>query len=143
MKRTIFFIQNAIIIRKHYIYHLQLLFIAFANDICNASELLFYILYADDTAVLLKGKELRELLVILNEKLERINLWLKANNLTLNTQKSVYMVFHRARLKSFNPPILINGTQLQEVSSTKYLGLIIDNKLKMDRSHCTYKEENP
>ena len=56
-----------------------LLFIAFANDICNASELLFYILYADDTAVLLKGKELRELLVILNEELERINLWLKAN----------------------------------------------------------------
>ena len=107
-----------------------LLFIAFANDICNASELLFYILYADDTAVLLKGKELRELLVILNEELERINLWLKANKLTLNTQKSVFMVFHRARLKSINPPILINGTQLQEVSSTKYLGLIIDNKLK-------------
>ena len=76
-----------------------LLFIAFANDICNASELLFYILYADDTAVLLKGKELRELLVILNEELERINLWLKANKLTLNTQKSVFMVFHRARLK--------------------------------------------
>ena len=107
-----------------------LLFIAFANGICNASELLFYILYADDTAVLLKGKELRELLVILNEELERINLWLKANKLTLNTQKSVFMVFQRARLKSFNPPILINGTQLQEVSSTKYLGLIIDSKLK-------------
>ena len=61
----------------------------------------------------------------------RINyFFLKTNKLTLNTQKSVFMVFHRARLKSFNPPILINGTQLQEVSSTKYLGLIIDNKLK-------------
>ena len=33
-------------------------------------------------------------------------------------------------MKSFNSPILINGTQLQEVSCTKYLGLIIDNKLK-------------
>ena len=40
------------------------------------------------------------------------------------------MVFHGARLKSFNPPILINGTQLQEVTSTKYPGLIIDNTLK-------------
>ena len=85
-----------------------LLFIAFANDICNASELLFYILYADDTAVLLKGKELKELLVILSEELERINLWLQANKLTLNTRKSVFIVFHRARLKSFNSPILIN-----------------------------------
>ena len=68
----------------------------------------------------LKGKELRELLVILNEELERINLWLQANKLTFNTQKSAFMIFHRARLKSFNSPILINGTQLQEVSSTKY-----------------------
>ena len=33
-----------------------LLFIAFANDICNVSELLFYILYADDTVVLFKRK---------------------------------------------------------------------------------------
>ena len=34
-----------------------LLFIALANDLCNASEILFYILYADDSAVLLiKGK---------------------------------------------------------------------------------------
>ena len=102
----------------------------FANDICNVSEILLYILYADDTAVLLKGKELRELLVILNEELERINLWLQANKLKLNTQKSVFMVFPRARLKLFNSPVLINGTQLQEASSTKYLGLIVDNKLK-------------
>ena len=82
------------------------------------------------TAVPLKGKERRELLVILNEELERINLWLQGNKLTLNTQKSVFMVFHRARLKSFNSPTLINGTQLQKVSSTKNMGLIIDNKLK-------------
>ena len=58
---------------------------------CNASE--FYILYADDTAVLLKGKELRELLVILNEELERINLWLQANKLTLKTQTSAFYGF--------------------------------------------------
>ena len=102
----------------------------FANDICNVSEILLYILYAEDTAVLLKGKELRELLVILNEEIERINLWLQANKLKLNTQKSVFMVFPRARLKLFNSPVLINGTQLQEASSTKYLGLIVDNKLK-------------
>ena len=77
---------------------------------CNASKLLFYIFYPDDTAVLLKGKELREPLVILNAELERINSWLQANKLTLNTHKSVFMVFHRDRLKSFNSSILINGT---------------------------------
>ena len=63
------------------------------------------------------------LLVILNEELERNILWLQANMLTLKTQKSVFMFFHKVRLKSLNSLILINGTQLQEVSSTKYLRL--------------------
>ena len=33
-----------------------LLFIIYVNDICNVSDLLFKILYADDTSVLIEGK---------------------------------------------------------------------------------------
>ena len=33
-----------------------LLFIIYINDICNVSEMLFYILYADDTTVIIKDK---------------------------------------------------------------------------------------
>ena len=35
-----------------------LLFIRYVNDICNISNLLFNIMYADDTSVLLSGKKI-------------------------------------------------------------------------------------
>ena len=35
-----------------------LLFIIYMNDICNVSTFLYTILYADDTCVLLNGKDL-------------------------------------------------------------------------------------
>ena len=43
-----------------------LLFILNMNDICNVSELLFTILYADDTCVLLSGKDLTKLIMVIN-----------------------------------------------------------------------------
>ena len=41
-----------------------LLFIIFTNDIFNVSELLFTVLYADDTCVLLGGKDLANLITM-------------------------------------------------------------------------------
>ena len=46
---------------------------------CNISDLLFKILYADDTCVLINGQDIRKLVEILNTELEKINSWLKAN----------------------------------------------------------------
>ena len=76
-----------------------LLFIIYVNDICNVSDLLFKILYADDTSVLINGKHIDELINNLNIELENLNVWLKANKLSLNAQKTYYMVFHRAKYK--------------------------------------------
>ena len=35
-----------------------LIFIIYMNDICNVSELLFTVLYADDTSVVIHGKDM-------------------------------------------------------------------------------------
>ena len=56
------------------------------NDICSVSKLLFTILYADDTCVLLNGKDLNDLIAALNGELISLNAWLKSNKLSLNTQ---------------------------------------------------------
>ena len=40
------------------------------------------------------------------------------------------MVFHRARIKLTNIDIDINGSKLQRVKCVKYLGLMVDQKLK-------------
>ena len=63
-----------------------LLFIIYVNDICNVSDLLFKMLYADDTSVLIHGKHIDELINNLNIELEYLNVWLQANKLSLNAR---------------------------------------------------------
>ena len=107
-----------------------LLFIIYVNDTCNVSDLLCKILYADDTCVVAHGHNLDDLIDTLNNELCSLNAWLLCNKLTLNTKKTYYMVFHRARLKTTSIDISINGSELKRVKCFKYLGLIVDQKLK-------------
>ena len=77
-----------------------LFFIVFMNNIFHASQSLFNILYADDTSVFLSGREIDKLIRELNAELVLVTEWLKANKLTLNPEKTYYMVFHRGRRKT-------------------------------------------
>ena len=78
-----------------------ILFILYINDLSSASSILFPILFADDTSVFIEGKKLEDTIQILNTELEKITNWLSANKLTINSIKSHYMVFHRARIKKY------------------------------------------
>ena len=115
-----------------------LLFIIYMNDICNVSEMLFYILYADDTTVIIKDKDISILLQTLNVELEKLSIWLKANKLSLNAKKTYYLVFHRARIKiNITAVVIMNDTLLNRANQVKYLGIIIDHKLNWVQ-HITY-----
>ena len=107
-----------------------LFFIVFMNDFSRASNLLFSILFADDTTVIIEGQNYNNLILTLNTELNKLDVWLQANKLTLNTDKTHYMVFHRARIKSQTGKISIRNNAIDEVKSTKFLGVIIDDKLK-------------
>ena len=91
-----------------------LLFIIYINDICNVSELLFTVLYTDDTCVVIHGKDMLSIITILNHELHMLSTWLKANKLFLNTDKTYYMIFHRARIKLpvTDYPIIMNNSSL-------------------------------
>ena len=107
-----------------------LLFIIYMNDICNVSKFLYTILYADDTCVLLNGKDLNNLIQSMNTELDLLSTWLKSNKLSLNTQKTFFQLFHRARMKTNNSVnIIVDKCVLNKVTSIKYLGVIIDHKL--------------
>ena len=107
-----------------------LLLMIYVNDIGNISNLLFNIMYADDTSVLLSGKHLNDLICLLNKELDLLSIWLNSNKLSLNTQKTLYILFHRARIKGNNSVVKINDCVLNKVNIIKYLGVIIDHKLK-------------
>ena len=99
----------------------------------------FTILYADDTCVLLCGKNLDDLIFSINKELDMLFTWLQANKLSLNGQKTYYMIFHRVRIKLINHSsnVVIGGSILNETDEIKYLGVIIDHKITWI-PHITY-----
>ena len=59
-----------------------------------------------------------------------MNIWLKANKLTVNIKKTHYMMFHQTRIKlNTYFKILINNNIIDHTNNTKFLGVIIGNKI--------------
>ena len=104
-----------------------LLFIIYINDICNVSELLFTVLYADDTCVVIHGKYTLSIIPTLNHELHMLSTWLKATKLSLNTDKTYYMIFHRARRKlpDTDYPIIMNNASLSNIKKSQIFGCYI------------------
>ena len=107
-----------------------LLFILYVNDICNVSKELLPILFADDTNVFINGTDVNYMLKTMNQELEKLVVWLNANKLTLNVNKTHYIVFRLHKKKTVtNIDLTIDGEIVSEVNNTKFLGIVIDNKL--------------
>lgn len=70
----------------------------------------------------------RKLEAIINNELVKVKNWLQTSKLFLNYDKTHYLIFTK-RKKKFKFNIFINNNTLEEKNSTKYLGVIIDNKL--------------
>ena len=69
--------------------------------------------------------------------MNKLSVWLASNKLTLNNDKSHYVNFHRARFKQTKIEINLSNMSLKRVSFTKFLGVIIDEKLSFTR-HISY-----
>ena len=70
-----------------------ILFLIYINDIINASSKFQFIMYADDTNLLLADKDINSLHFHLSTELNSVSQWLKSNKLKLNVKKSNYIFF--------------------------------------------------
>ena len=93
---------------------------------------MFTILYADDTCVLLRGTDLSKLIKLINSELNLLSTWFKSNKLSLNTGKTFYMVFHRARLKPNNNNDIIMDGNILTYQSIFNLPIHIPNEVIMN-----------
>ena len=62
-------------------------FTLYVNDLSSVAVHGKVVLYADDTAIFVSGKNIEDIQGKLNSDLERISAWLYANKLTLNAKK--------------------------------------------------------
>ncbi len=69
------------------------LFILYINDICNVSDFLKCVLFADDTVLLCSGKDLEELLDTVERELEIFKRWFDINKSSLNLNKTKFKLF--------------------------------------------------
>ena len=90
-----------------------ILFLCYINDFWTATNL-FSALFADDTTCCGKGKKLDELVLFVNQELQKIATWFRANKMAVNTSKTKYIIF-RTRGKQINPRdchLVYNGNEV-------------------------------
>jgi len=77
-----------------------LLFLVYINDIINCSNILQFILFADDTNLFHSDPNIWDLMKSLNEELELLSSWFKSNKLSLNVKKTNYIILVERRYRS-------------------------------------------
>ena len=103
-----------------------LLFILYINDMYKVSELLHFIIFADDTNIFYLNKNPVRLVNTINTELEKLAVWFKINKLSLNVKKSNFMFFSKKNIEIL--PVISNGAELERVTFTKFLRVIIHDK---------------
>ena len=109
-----------------------LIFILYINDLNYISDSFAKTLFADDTTLTFTNDNFNTLIQTCNIELEKFNKWSIANKLSINTEKTYCMLFTNRHIPNILPPIYLNNQIIEYQSSLRYLGLILDNKLKFD-----------
>ena len=94
-------------------------------------------IFADDTNLFCTGPNLHDIVCQVNQEIKIIYSWVKANKLSLNIDKTNFMLFTPKRFSRVMDVLLIDGKRIMEVNETKFLGVIIDNKLNW-KPHIRY-----
>ena len=71
-----------------------LLYILYVNDLPLSSLKSHFVMYADDTTIILSHKSLATLHNIFNKELANVYNWFYANVLLINLNKTKYMLFN-------------------------------------------------
>ena len=96
----------------------------------------FMVCFADDTNLIMSGTNPNELIKKANIEFKKINDYLSANKLIINTKKSSYILFKPKRKKvEIQEKLMIETTEIIRVKKARYLGIIIDEKLNFKEQH--------
>ena len=69
------------------------LFIMYINDICEVSNILKYVIFADDTTIFCSDDCLQRLMEKVTVELGKLKMWFDVNKLSLNLNKTKFMIF--------------------------------------------------
>ena len=125
-------VKNYLSNRKQYVFHKEhqsslsnikcgvpqgsilgpLLFLLCINDIIHVSDIVFPMLYADDTNIFLSGKNVNVIFETMNHELKKFVQWLNVNKLSLNVDQTNFMIFN-LRKNIYTRDVLINNKPIK------------------------------
>ena len=111
---------------------IELLFLIFMNDLPGCLAHTTPIMYADDTSITMGHENFNLIENRINEDLQNLCIWLRANHLSLNIIKSEYMIIgsvQQIRNLSREPSLFIGNARLKRVKHKKVLGVTVDEYL--------------
>ena len=115
-----------------------LLFLLYLNDLPKCSSVLYFHLFEDDTNLFHSSRSLLDIETTVRSELELVYKWLRCNQLSLNVEKSNYVIFHAPQKKiTYQVNLSLHNCLLKQESSTKYLGVLIDENLNW-KSHVSH-----
>ena len=109
-----------------------LLFIMYVNDLPNVLKTCSVILFADDSSIYYTNDDIKLLYIAINEDLGRSVEWFKANKLSINANKTNYLLFQSRYnlLPKQNYKIHLGEEELIRMNTIKFLGLMLDENLE-------------
>ena len=114
-----------------------LLFLIYINDLPAALNRLRPVMFADDTNLVIKGKNLADLEEALNSELASLNDYFKANKLKLNTGKTKLVCFRKKGRPFVHDDALVSmdNQNLAYEKNVTFLGITLDEHLNFE-DHC-------
>ena len=86
-----------ICVRSEVVYYVHNMYI---NDICNVSDILKFILFADNISMFYSNSDISALVRLTYIELEKLCVWFAVNRLSLNISKTNCMFFGNCILKT-------------------------------------------
>ena len=106
-----------------------LLFLIYVNDIKYCADNCDSRSFADGINVFVSDKSVCDVIGQANSILSSLSAWFTSNKLSVSIDKTCYSLFNCDRKDGCSCPLVTNGITVNEVITTKYLGIMIDNSL--------------
>ncbi len=86
------------------------------------------VLFADDTNIFCSGDNLQEIIQVVTLELGKLKGWFDRNKLSLTLSKTKIRLFGNYKINA-QLHIQVDGVDIERVSESKFLGVIIDEKI--------------